>query len=92
MVWRTNGQGDSADGYPGIAGPGRKERRETDQSTRPHRKFPGEILKPENRERALRFKELATRRTDAPLFKKVDELRWKGATPRFAAFAKKIGT
>src|SRR3989454_663610 len=36
-------------------------------------------------------KDLATLRTDAPLFKNVDELRWQGATPSFAAVIKKIG-
>ena len=50
--------------------------------------MPAEILGP-NRELALLFKDLATLRTDAPLFKKVDELRWRGPKPEFAAFAKK---
>ena len=29
-------------------------------------------------------------RTDAPLFKKVDTLRWRGATPEFALWAKRM--
>ncbi|MDP9177797.1 MAG: carbohydrate binding family 9 domain-containing protein, partial [Gemmatimonadota bacterium] len=44
-----------------------------------------------NRERALLFKDLATLRSDAPLFRDVDELRWTGATDSFPAVAEKIG-
>jgi hypothetical protein len=29
-------------------------------------------------------------RTDAPLFKKVETLRWRGATPAFAAWAERM--
>jgi hypothetical protein len=43
-----------------------------------------------NRESALLFKKLATLRTDARLFAKVDELRWQGPEPGFAAVAAKI--
>jgi hypothetical protein len=38
----------------------------------------------------LLFKDLATLRTNAPLFRKVDELRWKGPTASFAAVTEKI--
>jgi len=38
------------------------------------------------RERALLFKLLATLRTDAPLFRDVEEIRWQGPTERFAAW------
>ena len=44
----------------------------------------------EQREFALLFKKLATLRTDAPLFKKVETLHWRGATPAFAKWAKKM--
>ena len=37
------------------------------------------------------FKKLATLRTDAPLFKKVETLRWRGPTPGFAAWAERMG-
>ena len=83
--------GDAADGYPGIAGLGAKTAAKLINQHGHIEQFPLEILKQENRKRALLFKELATLRTDAPLFKKVDELRWKGPTPSFAAVAKKIG-
>ena len=49
------------------------------------------MLKDGNLVPALLFKDLATLRTDAPLFKKVDELEWKGATPEFPAVAEQIG-
>ena len=32
-----------------------------------------------------------TLRKDAPLFRKVDEIRWKGATPSFPAMTEKLG-
>jgi hypothetical protein len=44
-----------------------------------------------NRKLALLFKDLATLRSDAPLFKNIDELEWRGTTPEFAAVAEKIG-
>ena len=44
-----------------------------------------------NLERALLFKNLATLRTDASLFRNVDELRWKGPAASFAAVTEKIG-
>lgn len=43
-----------------------------------------------DREHALLFKKLATLRTDAKLFKKVDELAWRGPTPAFAKLAAKM--
>jgi hypothetical protein len=36
------------------------------------------------RDRAFLFRNLATLRTDIPLFDSVDALRWKGPTPAFA--------
>src|SRR6266850_509701 len=45
--------------------------------------FPPAVLS-QNRDLALLFKELATLRTDAPLFHEVDELRWRGPTAAFA--------
>jgi 5'-3' exonuclease len=83
--------GDAADGYPGIAGLGSKTAAKLINQYGHLEQFPLEVLKQENRKRALLFKELATLRTDAPLFKKVEELRWKGPTVSFAAFAEKIG-
>jgi len=39
----------------------------------------------------LLFKRLATLRTDAKLFSDVDQLRWRGPTPAFAALTAKMG-
>ena len=44
----------------------------------------------EQRDLALLFRTLATLRTDAPLFKSVDELTWRGPTAEFARFAESI--
>src|SRR6266498_6046779 len=52
--------------------------------------FPPTVLG-EHRDLALKFKNLATLRTDAPLFRHVDELRWRGPTNAFAACAKHLG-
>jgi hypothetical protein len=52
--------------------------------------FPANVLGVQ-REKALLFKNLATLRTDAKLFKKVDQLRWKGPTPDFVELTAKLG-
>src|SRR6185312_12131319 len=83
--------GDSADGYPGISGCGPKTAAQLINRYGPIEKFPPDALNDENRKFALLFKDLATLRTDAPLFKDVDELRWRGTTPEFAAVAEQIG-
>ena len=49
--------------------------------------FPEQLLGADT-ERALLFKRLATLRVDAPLFKSVDALLWKGPTKRFSAWAR----
>jgi hypothetical protein len=46
---------------------------------------------PEKRELALRFKELATLRADAPLFESVDAIAWRGPTEAFSAWAERCG-
>jgi len=83
--------GDAADGYPGIPGLGAKTAATLINRHGHVEHFPVGVLKKENVAPALLFKQLATLRIDAPLFKNVDELRWRGPTPAFAAFAKKIG-
>jgi hypothetical protein len=45
----------------------------------------------EHRDDARLFRTLATLRTDARLFHDVEELRWKGPTPRFEALAARLG-
>jgi 5'-3' exonuclease len=83
--------GDAADGYPGIAGLGPKTAASLINRHGHIEEFPRETLTKENAARALLFKDLATLRTDAPLFASVDELRWHGATRSFASVVKKIG-
>ena len=83
--------GDAADGYPGISGCGPKTAAQLINRYGPLEKFPAEALNDENRKFALLFKDLATLRIDAPLFKNVDELAWQGTTPEFEAVAEMIG-
>ena len=44
----------------------------------------------QERDRAFLFRDLATLRTDMSLFASVDELRWRGPTRGFAAFAAEL--
>jgi 5'-3' exonuclease len=81
--------GDAADGYPGIAGIGAKTAAQLLNRHGPIESFPSAILG-EQRELALLFKDLATLRTNAPLFKKVDALRWQGATPEFEEWTRRM--
>ena len=83
--------GDAADGYPGIPRIGAKTAADLIKRYGPIEKFPASVLEGERRDLALLFKNLATLRTDAPLFKKVDALRWRGAAPNFGAVAEAIG-
>jgi 5'-3' exonuclease len=82
--------GDSADGYPGIKGIGKTGAAQLLKQYGPIEQFPEKILKG-NREHALLFKQLATLRTDAPLFNNVDQLRWRGPSSSFADFTAKMG-
>lgn len=82
--------GDAADGYPGIPGIGRVTAARLLNQHGIIEDFPAPVLG-ENRGLALRFKDLATLRTDARLFTDVDELRWRGPTDAFAAWNEKLG-
>jgi 5'-3' exonuclease len=81
--------GDSADGYPGIAGIGAVGAAQLLNRHGPIEDFPPTVLG-ERREAALLFKDLATLRTDASLFRSVDELRWRGPSPAFAGWVEKM--
>ena len=83
--------GDSADGFPGIAGFGPKTAAQFINRYGPIENFPPDTLNDDNRTHALLFKDLATLRIDAPLFDDVEELRWRGPTTEFAAYTEKIG-
>ena len=74
--------GDSADGYPGISGIGAKGAQRLLARYGRIEDFPPPILG-ERRELALLFKRLATLRTDAELFRDIDELKWCGPTDKW---------
>jgi 5'-3' exonuclease len=81
--------GDSADGYPGIPGIGRVGAARLVNLHGPIEDFPPDVLG-DKRDLALLFKDLATLRSGVDLFEAVDELRWRGATPAFAAWADRL--
>jgi 5'-3' exonuclease len=92
--------GDASDGYPGLPGWGAKSTAAVLAKYRHLEAIPpegatwgvnaasagalGRTLV-NNRELAMLFRELATLRTDIPLFESIEDLRWKGPTPEFAA-------
>ena len=82
--------GDAADGYPGIPGCGAKTASRLIDKHGHIEEFPPEVLG-SNQELALLFKTLATLKTDARLFRKVDEIEWKGFDKSFPAVAEKVG-
>jgi len=82
--------GDSADGYPGLPGIGAVTAARLINRHGPLEDFPPDVFSGEKRELALLFKTLATLRTDAPLFGDVSALRWRGPTPQFAEFGKRL--
>jgi len=81
--------GDAADGYPGIPGIGPKTAAQLLNRYGLLESFPPGVLR--DHDLALRFKDLATLRTDASLFSDIDALRWRGPTPAFAAYAERLG-
>jgi len=82
--------GDAADGYPGIPGIGAVTAARLLNQHGRIEDFPPTVLG-DSRDLALLFKDLATLRTDAPLFRDADELRWRGPTSAFAAYADRLG-
>jgi 5'-3' exonuclease len=99
--------GDSADGYPGLAGWGAKSAAQVLARYRHLEAIPKLAQEWDvavrgalrlattlagDYERALLFRELATLRLDAPLGVDVDGLRWQGPRPEFTAWAKRLGT
>jgi 5'-3' exonuclease len=82
--------GDAQDGYPGIPRIGAATAARLLNRHGAIENFPLTVLG-DNRDVALLFKNLATLRTDAPLFRNVDELEWRGPTSAFAAYADRLG-
>jgi 5'-3' exonuclease len=97
--------GDSADGYPGLSGWGAKSTAavlsryghiesipEDWQNWKVNATGASSLAATlvRERERAFLFRNLATLRTDVPLFKSVEELQWNGPTPAFEALGKRL--
>jgi 5'-3' exonuclease len=93
--------GDAADGYPGLPGWGAKSAAAVLARFYRLEAVPADpqswhvnaanaatlaATLDRNRELAFLFRDLATLRTDIPLFTSVDDLRWAGPTPAFAPF------
>jgi 5'-3' exonuclease len=83
--------GDSADGYPGIAGIGPKGAAGLIGRYGKIEDFPPTVLS-DRTELALLFKKLATLRTDAPTSASVDDMRWPGPAKSFAECCDRMGT
>lgn len=82
--------GDAADGYPGLPGIGPITAARLLNRHGAIEEFPLDVLG-DSRDLALLFKDLATLRTEAPLFENVEELRWRGPTAAFDACAERLG-
>ena len=97
--------GDASDGYPGLPGWGAKSTAAVlarfshiEQIPEDWRDWHANATNAarlastlgEQRDRALLFRTLATLRSDIDLFENVDELKWTGPTPAFAAFAERF--
>ncbi len=82
--------GDAADGYPGIPGIGKVGAARLVSRHGRIEDFPPEVLG-DKRDLALLFKDLATLRSTAAVIGEVDELRWRGPAPEFAAWAERLG-
>ena len=97
--------GDSADGFPGVAGWGAKSASVVLARYRHLEAIPASSTQWDvevrgaarlaasldaNRDLSLLFRRLATLRTDAPLFGSVDELVWRGPRPEFEALTASI--
>jgi 5'-3' exonuclease len=82
--------GDAADGYPGIPGIGRTTSARLLNRYGRIEDFPAAVLG-DGRDLALLFKDLATLRTDARLFREVGELQWRGPTAAFTGYVEHLG-
>jgi 5'-3' exonuclease len=97
--------GDTADGFPGVAGWGAKAAASVLSRYHHLEKIPKDWHKWDPSiqrarslseslfsawDNALLFRDLATLRVDVPVFKKVEELRWKGPRPDFARLTEQL--
>jgi 5'-3' exonuclease len=99
--------GDTADGYPGLAGWGAKSTAAVLAKFGHLESIPADWREwhvnaanagalahtlAQERDQAFLFRTLATLRTDIPLFDDVDQLKWNGPSPEFAAFGARFDT
>jgi 5'-3' exonuclease len=97
--------GDAADGYPGLPGWGAKSSAAVLAKFGHIESIPVDPKEwrvnannaatlastlERDRELALLFRDLATLRTDIPVFDSVDELAWKGPTAKFESLARRF--
>ena len=97
--------GDASDGYPGLKGWGAKSTAAVLAKYGHIESIPADwrtwgvnATRPaalaatleQERDRAFLFRDLATLRTDVPVFDNVDRLRWDGPTPAFAPLAARL--
>ena len=97
--------GDSSDGYPGLQGWGAKSAAAVlakfghiEQIPADWRSWGVNCARPgalsialeKDRELALLFRNLATLRTDIPVFDSVEQLEWNGPTPAFQEFKARL--
>jgi 5'-3' exonuclease len=93
--------GDSSDGYPGLPGWGAKSTSAVLAKYKHLEQIPSDwrtwhvnatragalsLTLEKDRKLALLFRDLATLRTNIPVFESIDELQWQGPTPAFDAF------
>jgi 5'-3' exonuclease len=97
--------GDAADGYPGLAGWGAKSSAAVlarfghleaiptnprEWSVNAAKAGALALTLCRERDRAFLFRDLATLRTNIPLFESVEELQWAGPTPEFVPLAQRL--
>ena len=97
--------GDSSDGYPGLPGWGAKSAAAVLAKFGHIETIPADwrtwgvncarpgalsVVLEKDRELAMLFRDLATLRTDIPVFGSVDELEWHGPTPAFQAIKTRL--
>lgn len=97
--------GDSADGYPGIAGWGVKaaalvfsQYTHLENIPKDWREWHGSIRKARPLSEslfagwndAILFRTLATLRLDVPVFDLIEDLRWKGPQPHFQKYSERL--
>jgi 5'-3' exonuclease len=97
--------GDSSDGYPGLQGWGAKSAAAVLAKFKHIDQIPADyttwgvnvgragalsLTLEKDRDKAMLFRDLATLRTNIPVFESVDELEWHGPTPAFAAIKARL--